>query len=280
MKTQQVKPFFSAAKKDSILELLVYETIGEDWWDGGGVTAKSVAQQINNAGDFSSISVRINSPGGDAFEGAAIYNLLRSQGKPIHVYIDGVAASAASAIAMAGDTRAIGSNAMIMIHNAWSFCAGDARDMRRMADTLDKVTTSLAQVYVERTGKPMEEIQAMLDAETWMGAQECIDNGFATELMNQDDKESQNAAALAAQFKMEKHYKHVPESLKAVNSDEIECSCPCIPCMDGNCADCDCDGCKSMECASEVCNCGEEVVDNASNLNLYEARLALLGRSA
>src|SRR6185437_6908370 len=101
---------FEAAKKDSTLELMVYDSIGASWFTDG-VTASRVAEKIKSAGDFSAITVRINSPGGNVFEGVAIANLLRAQGKPVAVVVDGVAASAASVIAMAGDTISMGQGA-------------------------------------------------------------------------------------------------------------------------------------------------------------------------
>ena len=116
-------------------------------------------QQIDEAGPFTRLAVRINSPGGDAFEGVAIHNLLRAQGKPVDVYVDGIAASAASIIAMAGDTRSMGSNTMMMIHNAWSSCTGYADDMRKMADTLDRVSTAVAQTYIDRAGLSKDDVK-------------------------------------------------------------------------------------------------------------------------
>ena len=129
-----MKRAFMAAVTGKTLELLVYEQIGIDWWDGSGVTAATVAAAIKAAGQFDNITVRINSPGGSAFDGVAIFNLLRSQGKPITVFVDGIAASAASVIAMAGDTINIGVGAMLMIHNAMWGCFGDAPALRKAAD--------------------------------------------------------------------------------------------------------------------------------------------------
>jgi ATP-dependent protease ClpP protease subunit len=197
-----IKRIFSAAKKDTTLELLVYETLGEDWF-GGGVTAKNVAAQIKAAGDFSSISMRINSPGGSAFEGVAIANLLRAQGKPIAVSVDGVAASAASILAMCGDTIEMGTGAMMMIHNAWTVAAGDANAFRAIADTLDLVCASVAEAYTAKTGKTLAEVQALMDAETWMSAEEAVRQGFADSVVKQSADETKQARALAASFKMQ-----------------------------------------------------------------------------
>ena len=131
-RANSLKPFFRASVRNStgVLEMMIYEQIGENWWSGGGVTAKSVKQRIDAAGPFSRLTLRINSPGGDAFEGIAILNMLRAQGKPIDVYVDGIAASAASIIAMCGDTITMGWGAMMMIHDSAIACQRQRRKLK------------------------------------------------------------------------------------------------------------------------------------------------------
>jgi ATP-dependent protease ClpP protease subunit len=235
-------PLQASLQSDGTLELLIYEDIGADFWTGGGITAKSMKDQIDFAGDFSRLSVRINSPGGDAFEGNAIYNLLRAQKKPIDVYVDGIAASSASIIAMAGDTITMGPNAMMMIHNAWGQCSGYAEDMRKTGDVLDKVSDSIGKVYVGRTGKSADEIASMMDDETWMDARECLDQGFCTEITG-DEEIQEMALARARRFKALRRMKHVPEALATAT-----CACDCENCEDGRCSDCD-----DLECDFAGC---------------------------
>lgn len=235
------KPYFRAAVKENVLELAIYEEIGEDMWSGGGITAKGVKKEIDAAGEFGSVTVRINSPGGDVFEGLAIHNLLRSLGKPINVCVDGVAASIASVIAMAGDTIEIAKNAMMMVHNAWGVSMGNANDMRQMADTLDKVTASIAQTYVDRSGKSAAVVKALLDAETWMSADDCIKEGFATSIAANRPK----AFAMATRFKALARMKNLPEVLKAGMG---ECDCSCAACQSG-----DCEECSNAECNDPNC---------------------------
>lgn len=274
-KLAKVKPQFKAAlKSDGVLEFLVYEEIGYDWWTDGGVTAKSVKAKLDESAAFSSVTVRINSPGGDAFEGAAIYSLLRATGKPVNVIIDGIAASAASIIAMAGDTITMSPVAMMMVHNAWTFCMGDASEMRKCADTLDKVSGSIAQAYVVRTGKTADEIKAIMDEETWMGAQECVDQGFATAVAEAAPKEDAAAMALAGSFRALAKMAKVPDALKASASG---CGCDCAACQSGDCAGWTNDECEYEDCDHEA-GMSSAAAPEASNLSLYEARLALLGK--
>lgn len=178
------KPRFQAAlQADGTLEMLVYEDIGEDYWSySAGITAKTIRQQIDAAPNASRIAVRIDSDGGDAFDGIAIYNVLRATKKPIDVYVDGLAASAASIIAMAGDTITMGVNTCMMIHNAAAGFYGDANYFRKQAEALDTVSEAIAQTYVAKTGKQLDQVKAMMDAETWMTAQECLEQNFCTAL--------------------------------------------------------------------------------------------------
>ena len=280
-------PVFRASLlADQVLELVVYEDIGENWF-GDGVTAKTVKQSIDQAGAFNSISLRINSPGGDAFEGIAVYNLLRAQKKPINVFIDGIAASAASIIAMAGDTITMGCNTMMMIHNAWSIAMGDADDMRKMADTLDKVSMAVAQTYIDRAGMSAEDVKAMMDAESWLGAQECIDKGLATAIAENDENDDA-AMALARSFKTLARMKAVPEALRNDEADgDGDCTCYCAPCQDGRCNECECRGCDATNCGANNCECAgsagvaddDDMSDRAGaevELSTLEAELQLM----
>lgn len=279
-----MKPCFRAAlQPDGTLEILIYEEIGEDYWSySGGTTAKTVKSQIDGAGNYAKILMRINSPGGDAFEGIAIYNVIRAQKKPVEVFVDGIAASSASIIAMAGDSITMGPNAMMMIHNVWSICIGEAADMRKMADSLEKISGAVAQTYVARTGKTAEEITALMDAETWLTAQECLAEGFATAITTEPDQQvEQNALAMARKFKALGKLKHVPETLKPEAA--VECDCECEACRDGRC-----EACSDAECEDPNCvDCPMQSKTSAaiaekpedSNLSLYEARAKML-RSA
>ena len=162
----------AAADKTPVLS--IFDDIG-----AYGVSAKSFLNDLRTV-TTDEVDVEINSPGGDVFAGLAIYNGLRASGKKINVKVLGLAASAASLVAMAGDTIEMPENAFMMIHNPWGFAMGGADEMRNTADVLDKIGTGLVSTYAKRTGKTDHEIAALLDAETWMTAQEAVDAGFAT----------------------------------------------------------------------------------------------------
>jgi ATP-dependent Clp protease protease subunit len=157
-------------------ELLIYEDIGTDFF-GDGVSAKSVKEQLDSfTGD---LSIRINSFGGDVFEGHTIYNLIKNYDGAKTVHIDGIAASAASVIAMAGDEIRMPVNAMLMIHNPYTLAMGDSAEMTRTAERLDQVKQTIVNVYTDKTGIDAGEVSEMMTAETWMDADQAFNLGFA-----------------------------------------------------------------------------------------------------
>lgn len=166
-----------AAEADDPATLSIYDVIGADMF-GDGVTAKRVAGVLRRVG-AEPVTVNINSPGGDMFEGIAIYNLLRQHPAAVTVNILGIAASAASVIAMAGDEIAVGTGALIMIHNAWGAVVGNRHDMTEAAAVFAEFDAALADIYTARTGVRRGEIEKMLDAETFMRGAEAVQIGFA-----------------------------------------------------------------------------------------------------
>lgn len=160
-------------------DLYIYGDIA--WYD---ITAAMVAQQLSQV-TAPVIRVHINSCGGDIFDGVAIYNLLAQNPARIEVTIDGLAASIASVIAMAGDEIAIAKNAMMMIHRAWGFAMGDADDMRAMATLLEGTENDMIiPCYADRTGMASADLAALMAAETWMNAQACVDRKFADRILD------------------------------------------------------------------------------------------------
>lgn len=186
-------------------EIAIYDEIG-----GWGVTAKQFAEELKALGDLSLISLHIHSPGGSTFEGMAIYNLLVSHPARVEVTIDGLAASMASVIAMAGETIIMPENAMMMIHQPWGIQGGDAEAMRQYADLLDKVEKNMVNAYTKKSGKSEDEVKAMLADETWLTGPEAVEHGFADQLA----EPLQMAASLKSQRMQEFH--HMPERLKSL----------------------------------------------------------------
>ncbi|PZU77747.1 MAG: peptidase [Sphingomonas sp.] len=165
--------------------ITMFDVIGEDWWTGGGVTAKKVAAQLRAIGDRPA-EVQINSGGGDMFEGLAIYNVLREHPQPITMKVMGMAASAASVIAMAGDTVEIGAASFLMIHNCWVIAAGNRHDMAEVSDFLAPFDQAMADVYAARSGQAAADCAKWMDAETWLSGSLAIERGFADALLPAD----------------------------------------------------------------------------------------------
>jgi len=156
----------------------IYDIIGEDWWTGEGTTAKRIAGALRSIGT-KPVTVNLNSPGGDMFEGLAIYNLLREHPAEVTVRVMGLAASAASVIAMAGDRIEMGLGSMLMIHNSWGMVVGNQNDMRDAAAVFAECDAAMADIYAARSGRDKDEIGDMMSAETWMRAERAIELGFA-----------------------------------------------------------------------------------------------------
>lgn len=164
--------------------ITMFDVIGEDYW-GGGITAKSVANQLRAIGDRP-VEVQINSPGGNMFEGIAIYNVLREHPQEITIKVMGMAASAASIIVMAGDRVEIGAASFLMIHNCWVLAVGNRHDMAEMAEWLKPFDAAMADVYAARSGQSVEDVTKWMDAETFMSGAQAIERGFADALLSAD----------------------------------------------------------------------------------------------
>ncbi|KLE32501.1 peptidase [Aurantiacibacter luteus] len=178
--------------------ITMFEDIGEDFWAGGGVTAKKVSAQLRAIGDRP-VEVQINSPGGDMFEGIAIYNVLREHPQPITVKVMGMAASAASIIAMAGDTIEIGAASFLMIHNCWVVAIGNRHDMVETAEWLEPFDRAMSEVYAARSGQSVEAVQKWLDAETYMSGSIAVERGLADALLPADQVRSDDQTKAADQ---------------------------------------------------------------------------------
>ncbi|GAA6563006.1 Clp protease ClpP [Klebsiella pneumoniae] len=175
----------------------VFDVIGQDYW-GEGITAKRIAGALR-AMNGADVTVNINSPGGDMFEGLAIYNLLRDYEGHVTVKVLGIAASAASIIAMAGDDIQIGRGAFLMIHNCWLYAMGNRHDFAELAQSLEPFDTAMADIYAARSGLDIAAVQKLMDAESYIGGSDAVAKGLADSLLSADavsDGDESPAAAL------------------------------------------------------------------------------------
>lgn len=185
-----------AAKPDEH-SISVFDVIGADYW-GEGVTASRIAGALRSM-NGADVTVNINSPGGDMFEGLAIYNLLREYEGKVTVKVLGLAASAASIIAMAGDDIQIGRGAFLMIHNCWVYAMGNRHDLSQIAADMEPFDKAMRDIYSYRSGLSAEDIAEMMDGETYIGGSDAVDKGFADRLLSADeisDDDDSPAAAL------------------------------------------------------------------------------------
>jgi len=184
-------------------EIMIFEEIGS--YLNKGVSAKQFVQDLKSL-ESSQITLLINSPGGDVFEGNTIYNALRSHKARIKVKIMGVAASIASVIAVAGDNVEMPKNAMMMIHDPWSWAIGDAEAMEKRAELLRKIKAGIITAYQSKTGQKAALLSNLMSKETWLTAQEAFDYGFADTITS--------PVQAQANFKTLSYYKNVPEQLR------------------------------------------------------------------
>lgn len=189
--------------------LNLYGAIGQ-----GGITADAFRRALDSI-RAPRITLRINSPGGDVIDGIAMYNDLIAHSAKVDVQVTGLAASAASIVAMAGDTVSMAESAFFVIHNAWVISGGDKRVKRKTADTLEQVDASLAGVYAARTGMPADEMLAMMDAETWFSAADAVSAGFA------DAVTGQQAGAMASLAFDLSDFGRVPAQVKRANEQGL-----------------------------------------------------------
>jgi ATP-dependent Clp protease, protease subunit len=199
-----------SADSDNSADIFIYGDIVSYQWDETDTSAASFKKELDAVGDVDTINLYINSPGGSVFEGIAIHNMLKRHKAKINVYVDALAASIASVIAMAGDTIYMYKNSMLMIHNPWTFTWGNAAELRKVADDLDRIGQSVKQTYLQKAGDKLddEKLQEMLDAETWLSADEAYEYGLCDVVL----EASQVAASINDEWFS--RYKNVPKQLK------------------------------------------------------------------
>ncbi|WP_238907453.1 head maturation protease, ClpP-related [Clostridium sp. YIM B02506] len=195
MKSKRIWDLKQSLNDPSNLDMYIYGDVQGDYFDWyewqqkeSETSANHFRNELNKYPDVKQINIFINSYGGSVFEGTAIYSQLKRHPAEKVIYIDGFACSVASVIAMAGDKVIMPKNTMMMIHNAWNIAAGNAKQLRKAADDLDVIMTGNRQAYLEKSkGKITEEkLIELLDTETWLTAEQCLEYGFADELLTKE----------------------------------------------------------------------------------------------
>ena len=195
--------------------LYIYGDLTSIKWFENDVCVYDLAKEIGDL-NGKALTVRINSYGGEVAEGLAIYNLLKSYPGEVTTICDGFACSAASVVFMAGTKRIMPRSSLLMIHNAWTWASGDADDLRKAADDLEKITQPSVEIYTSVSNLDADEIKAMMDAETWIDADEALDYGFATEISEEAAMQSIKDGILAKTvFKNKQLEKRIKELEKA-----------------------------------------------------------------
>jgi ATP-dependent Clp protease protease subunit len=205
-----MKKFYQLTQNNDVAELYIYGDItSEQWWESD-VTPKNIVEEIKDitAGE---INVYISSYGGEVQAGLAIYNALKRHKAKVRTICDGFACSIASVIFMAGEERIMNEASLLMVHNAWTLAQGNAEQLRKQADDLEKITNASVEAYKAHSSLSEEEIRALMDAETWISPEEALSYGFATSV-EKTEKEKANQSALHQLFAIVRAHQEAQEA--------------------------------------------------------------------
>lgn len=251
-----------AADGDAKNTISMLDAIGFDPWSGEGVTAKRISAALRSM-DGADVTVNMNSPGGDMFEGLAIYNILREYKGHVTVKVLGLAASAASIIAMAADDLRVARSGFLMIHNGWTIAAGNRHQFREIADMMEPFDAAMGDIYSARTGSDLRSMQKLMDAETWIGGSAAVEQGFADSLLDSDSvKEGTKAqAGLIAARKLDLILakQGMPRSERRSLIQEIKSGTPCAA------------GSGTQDAADTLANLAEPIADLERALARFSA---------
>lgn len=200
----------SEAEGQRVLDLDIFDEI-DSWW---GVGPEEVSGVLREAGSVDRIDVRLNSPGGNVFDGMAVFNLLKGHSAPVNVDVIGLAASMASVVAMAGDSIRVSEGAWMMVHACWGVAVGNAKVMRSMADVLDGLTGEISGIYQRQSGSSDDVVDQWIADETWFNGEQAVEAGLADTVGESVSAEATGSIALSAYG-----YTHVPESLQGAENN-------------------------------------------------------------
>ena len=186
-----MKKYYDLVTTGQNAEICIYGDITSFPWKDGDASSAGMVQAIKALPEnISNINIRINSYGGEVAEGLTIYNTLKTCGKHVTTTIDGFACSAASMIFMAGTERIINNSSLLMIHNALTYTVGNAEQLRKEADDLEKINEQIIKTYMEHVNITIDEVKKMMDDETWITPEEALEKGFASEIGNVPESEN------------------------------------------------------------------------------------------
>jgi ATP-dependent Clp protease protease subunit len=215
-----MKKYYSLERVDQAATVNIFGDISSYGYEGS-VGVANLSKELEAMGDVDRIDVYLNSYGGEVAEGLAIYNALRRHKAKVVTHCEGFAASIASVIFLAGDERVMCDSSLLMIHNAWTYAAGDAQALRKQADDLEKITQASVEAYKAHSSLSEEEIKALMDAETWILPAEALEYGFATEVTT-NDKVITGQSALQSLFAIVKAYQEAKAEEPEDDEDKTE----------------------------------------------------------
>lgn len=216
------KCYFSLVKNEETNEAdinIFGDITSWDWEEFGEMSAHTLSKQLEELGDVNTINVHISSYGGEVKEGLAIYNALKNHKAKIRTYCDGFACSIASVIFMAGDERIMSKSSLLMIHNAWVYASGNANELRKQAEDLDKITQASINAYMEHVSISEEELKSLLDAESWLTYDECLDMRFATSVTSESNNDKASQSVKASIIKLILQSKEENKNESDINTD-------------------------------------------------------------
>ena len=219
------KNYYSMTQTGNSATINIYGDITSYPWCESDVSASNLSRQLDELTDVNEINVYINSYGGEVAEGLAIYNALKRHKAKIKTYCDGFACSIASVIFMAGDERIMNECSLLMIHNAWTWAQGNAEDLRKQADDLEKITQASVTAYMAHSTLSEEEIKTLMDNETWILPEEATEWGFATAIEKTEKATTSQNAKMCLLDIVKKHreeFADVTEDEETVEEDEGE----------------------------------------------------------
>ena len=199
-----MRQWFSMKATEKSAEIVIYDEIGKSWWGEDTVSAKSFLDELTALGEVDQIDLRINSPGGDVFDGVAIHNAIKNHKANVTAYVDGLAASAASFIAMAANKIVMPANSFMLVHGASGFSFGNADDMRAVAEDLDRIDKSLTATYAARSKSSNAKVKALMKEDRLMDASEAKEWGFADEVIAEKKMAANYSLRLLPQAAAEK----------------------------------------------------------------------------